>query len=30
MLKMKGFKNTAALKGGFDSWIKLGYPVEPK
>jgi rhodanese-related sulfurtransferase len=25
-----GFKNVHALYGGFDAWIKAGYPVEPK
>jgi len=25
-----GFKNVFALKGGWDEWLKAGYPVEKK
>jgi rhodanese-related sulfurtransferase len=30
ILLNKGFKNVKALKGGFDAWAMVGYPVEPK
>ncbi|MBI4188007.1 MAG: rhodanese-like domain-containing protein [Chloroflexi bacterium] len=30
MLLEYGFENVYPLKGGFDAWLKAGYPVESK
>jgi len=30
MMIEKGFTNVYALKGGWNGWIKAGYPTEPK
>jgi rhodanese-related sulfurtransferase len=29
-LKKQGFKNAYALKGGWNEWLKAGYPVQNK
>ncbi len=28
MLMKKGYTRVSALKGGFDAWVKAGYPLE--
>lgn len=28
ILKMKGYTNVKALKGGYNAWIDAGYPIE--
>jgi rhodanese-related sulfurtransferase len=30
IIKEKGVENGAALIGGYDAWIKAGYPIEKK
>jgi rhodanese-related sulfurtransferase len=27
-MKEKGLENGAALLGGYDAWVRAGYPVE--
>jgi rhodanese-related sulfurtransferase len=29
-LKKQGIENAAALLGGFDAWLKAGYPIDQK
>jgi rhodanese-related sulfurtransferase len=29
-LEKAGFGQVFVLKGGWDSWVEAGYPVEPK
>jgi rhodanese-related sulfurtransferase len=29
-LLKQGFKNVHPLYGGYDAWVKAGYPVDPK
>jgi rhodanese-related sulfurtransferase len=29
-LMQKGFQNVKALKGGYDAWVKAGYPLDRK
>jgi rhodanese-related sulfurtransferase len=30
IIKEKGLENAAALLGGYDAWVKSGYPTEKK
>jgi rhodanese-related sulfurtransferase len=30
IIKEKGYTNAAALVGGYDAWVKAGYPVEKR
>jgi rhodanese-related sulfurtransferase len=29
-LRERGYTNAFALKGGWNDWVKAGYPTEPK
>jgi rhodanese-related sulfurtransferase len=30
IIKEKGLENAAALLGGYDAWVKAGFPVEKR
>jgi rhodanese-related sulfurtransferase len=30
IIKEKGLGNAAALLGGYDAWVKAGFPIEKK
>jgi rhodanese-related sulfurtransferase len=30
IIRGKGLENAAALLGGYDAWVKAGYPTEKK
>jgi len=30
LLMEKGFTNVSVLKGGWNEWVRSGYPTEPR